>query len=131
MPRAKRGTANTFTGRRAPKNPAKLKIFMAKKAAYEQAKQEAKEAPSKGTTPPKHTKNQQAYWKYMAESMKGNGGRSGFAVAAGTWSARKRPAAATSSTAGADSGVPASAEVGVRSKVKGSQSRKVKGLILD
>ena len=150
--RAKRGTANTFAGRRAPKDPAKLQIFMAKKAAYEKAKQEAKEASSKGLTPPKHTENQQAYWKHMSESTKANGGRSGFADAVGKWSARKRPAAATSSTAGADSGVPSSVtagadsgvpsntaaasvavenkvEVGLGSKVKGS--RKVKGLILD
>ena len=41
--RAPRGTANTFNGKRPPKNPAKLQLFMAEKAVWEREKEAARQ----------------------------------------------------------------------------------------
>ena len=93
--RAAKGTAGTFAGRRPPKNPAKLELFMAKKAAWEQTKEENQKT---GRAPLKHSENQQAFFKHMSKYLKSNGGgKDGFRNARAAWNAaKKRPAAASS-----------------------------------
>ena len=93
--RAAKGTAGTFAGRRPPKNPAKLELFMAKKAAWEQTKAE-NQKPGRG--PLKHSDIQQAFFKHMSKYLKSNGGgKDGFRNARAAWNAaKKRPAAASS-----------------------------------
>lgn len=93
--RAAKGTAGTFAGRRPPKNPAKLELFMAKKAAWAQTKAE-NQKPGRG--PLKHSENQQAFFKHMSKYLKSNGGgKDGFRNARAAWNAaKKRPAAASS-----------------------------------
>lgn len=78
--RAPRGTAGTFAGRRPPKDPHKLQIFLAKKDAHEKAKMDAKSANKKAPS-----LRQRQCWEELSETMK-NGG--------GPVVARKRPAAA-------------------------------------
>ena len=93
--RAPRGTANTFAGRRPPKDPAKLAVFMAKRDAYQKAKEEAKALRSKGVPAPRHSDNQKEFMAHMADVIKKQGGgRDAFKTAAGSWTAKKRPAAA-------------------------------------
>lgn len=84
--RAPRGTAGTFAGRRPPKDPHKLELFNARKAAHEQAKKEAIDAQKKVPT-----LRQKDYWSHLSTALKGAGGD--FAQVA-----RKRPAAAMEST---------------------------------
>lgn len=122
--RATRGTAGTFAGRRPPKDTEKLRIFNAKKAAWEKAKEEAKLVKGKGGSVPKHSSSQLAFIAHMTKTMKENGGgKDGFSKAAKSWR-MKRPAAAHESVdeeaaassmpadnelAAASSGVPQSA----------------------
>ena len=112
--RVPRGSAGTFAGRRPPKSPEKLQVFLAKKAAWDKAKEEAKLAKAKGNLVPKHTSSQTAFIAHMAKTMKENGGgKEGFCQAATTWRAHKRPAAAKEEQVASDdvpesSGEPAS-----------------------
>ena len=101
--RAARGSANTFAGRRPPKDSARLELFMAKKAAWEQAQKDRKEARTQGTVSPKWSENQQKFWKHMSDTIKQQGGgKDAFKAAVSQWSGKqaicKRPAAATTAS---------------------------------
>ena len=67
--RAPRGTAGTFAGRRPPKDPHKLELFMARKAAREQAKTDARENCQKAPT-----LRQKEYWSQLKVSLREAGG---------------------------------------------------------
>ena len=109
--RAVRGSANTFAGRRPPRDPARLELFMAKKAAWEQAQKDRKEAKTQGTVSPKWSENQKKFWKHMSDTIKQQGGgKDAFRAAVSQWSGKqaaaapgqvmckKRPAAATNAS---------------------------------
>ena len=109
--RAVRGSANTFAGRRPPRDPARLELFMAKKAAWEQAQKDRKEAKTQGTVSPKWSENQKKFWKHMSDTIKQQGGgKDAFRAAVSQWPGKqaaaapgqvmckKRPAAATNAS---------------------------------
>ena len=83
--RAPRGSAGTFASRRPPKSPHKLKFFLARKAAREQAKKEATENQRKVPT-----LRQKEYWSELSTSLREVGGD--------FTQVRKLPAAALEST---------------------------------
>ena len=148
--RAVRGSANTFAGRRPPKDPARLELFMAKKAAWEQAQKDRKEARTQGTVSPKWSENQKKFWKHMSDTIKQQGGgKDAFKAAVSQWSGKqvicKRPAAATtassssaaaaatasSSPAAAAATAPSSSAAAPTLSASPSSASAKKGLIVD
>ena len=79
--RAPRGSAGTFGGRRPPKDPSKLALFEARKAAHAKAKEDAKDG--EGKCP---SLRQAQYWNHLSENLKAGNGMKAQAF--------KRPAAA-------------------------------------
>jgi hypothetical protein len=80
--RAPRGSAGTFGGRRPPKDPAKLALFEAMKAAHEKAKEDANKDGA-GKCP---SLRQAQYWNHLSENLRAGNGMKGQKM--------KRPAAA-------------------------------------
>ena len=106
--RAQRGTAGTFRGRRPPKDPTKLKLFVAQREAYFAEKERAvMQAKVKGIRTPSFT--MQDFATHMSAHLKNEGGCMGFKTALESWRAKtdkqmmKRPAAAASVPASSSS----------------------------
>ena len=80
-----RGTMGTFQGKRPPKNPAKLKEFLAAKAGYEKEKNELRATRTKISRP---TQTQEAYrtWQRTFDRSRSATSRVAFAEAAAEWS---------------------------------------------
>ena len=97
--RKQRGTAGTFAGRRPPKNPTKLKLFVAQRAAYFAEKARVKADRDKGVKTP--TANMSDFMKHMSNNLAVSGGTDGFKNALASWSSKKavmkKPAASTQS----------------------------------
>ena len=79
--RAPRGSAGTFGGRRPPKDPSKLALFEARRAAHLKAKEDAKDGAGKCPS-----LRQAQYWKHLSENLKAGNGMKAQTM--------KRPAAA-------------------------------------
>ncbi len=91
-PRATRGSQGTFGGRRPPKDPAKLKVFLAKKEVHQKHKEEARVARTAGKGPLKEpSAAQAAYWEHMRTHMLGENSPDNFRQAAKAWCEAKAP----------------------------------------
>ena len=87
--RAPRGSAGTFGGRRPPKDPSKLALFEARKAAHAKAKKDAKDG--EGNCP---SLRQAQYWQHLSDNLKAGNGMKEQALK----QVLKRPAAAADVT---------------------------------
>ena len=78
--RAPRGSAGTFMGRRPPKTPSKLAVFLAKKEVHqkkmEEAREEARQKRSGEQTRP--SEQQLKYWEFMRQYLQDNNSTEAF-----------------------------------------------------
>ena len=96
--RRPRGSAGTFRGKRPPKNPAKLAVFLAEKEVWDQRQEEEKQKRMQVHHPKKEpTEKQMQYRDFMRERLQDDNSNTAFQTAIQEYRhLMTRPAAAAS-----------------------------------
>ena len=116
--RACKYSQGTFQGRRPPKNPAKLKLFLARKEVHDAQLAESRSAARVVAAVAKQpSARQQAYREFMSNAMTGDNSRERFAVAAAEWRSKRQ-----SSEKGAEAPVAGQAPVNTEAEAPAAQT---------